>query len=285
MSTPTFFLVGAPKAGTTSLFEYLGAHPEIAVAAIKEPCFFAPEVPVDPETDAHRRDWASYLALFSGAGAARAIGEGSVAYLSSVNAATAIRARIPHAKVLMMLRDPADRLFAHYSAARVAGVTSRPFAEWVAEQQRVEAARTPIYGAVWAGRYATHLARFQAAFPADQLHISDYDDFVADPDAVLAAIFAFLGVDSSVTIDRSARHNVTTVSKWPALDPIRAPLSALLQQMLPADVFDRARAWSREPFHLTATADDRAHGIALYREEIESLSRVTGRDLSRWFRA
>lgn len=285
MSTPTFFLVGAPKAGTTSLFEYLGAHPEIAVAAIKEPCFFAPEVPVDPETDAHRRDWASYLALFPNTSTARAIGEGSVAYLSSANAAASIRARIPDAKILMMLRDPADRLFAHYSAARIAGVTSRPFAEWVDAEQRVEAARTPIYGSVWAGRYATHLARFQAEFPAGQLHISYYDDFIAEPDAVLAAIFTFLGVDPTVTIDRSARHNVTTVSKWPALDPIRGPVSALLQQMLPAAVFDRARAWTREPFHLTATADDRAHGIALYREEIESLSRKTGRDLSRWLRA
>lgn len=285
MSTPAFFLVGAPKAGTTSLFEYLGAHPEIGVAAIKEPCFFAPEVPVDPKTDAHRRDWASYLALYASVGDRRVIGEGSVAYLSSAHAASAIHARIPHAKILMMLRDPADRLFAHYSAARVAGVTSRAFTDWVGEQQRVEAARSPIYGSVWAGCYATHLARFQAEFPIAQLHISYYDDFVADPDAVLAAIFTFLGVDPSVTIDRTERHNVTTVSKWPALDPIRAPVSALLQQMLPAAVFDRARAWSREPFHLTASAAERAHGIALYQNEIESLQRATGRDLSRWLRA
>lgn len=282
MSTPTFFLVGAPKAGTTSLFRYLGAHPEIAIAAIKEPSFFAPEVPVDPETDAHRRDWDAYLQLFAHAGDARAIGEGSVAYLSSPNAADAIHARLPHARILMMLRDPADRLFAHYSAARVAGVTTRPFAEWVSEQQRIESARAPVFGSVWAGCYATHLARFQSHFPAAQLHVSYYDDFIADADAVLAAIFAFLGVDTRVSIDRTERHNVTTVSKWPALDALRQPMSALLQQMLPPSVFARARAWSREPFHLTPTAADRAHAIALYQHEIESLSQMTGRDLSRW---
>ena len=282
MNTPTFFLVGAPKAGTTSLFRYLGAHPEISVAAMKEPCFFAPEVPVDPETDAHRRDWDAYLQLFAHAGAARAIGEGSVAYLSSPNAAGAIYARLPHARILMMLRDPADRLFAHYSAARVAGVTTRPFTDWVSEQQGIESARAPVFGSVWAGCYATHLARFQSHFPAAQLHVSDYDDFIADADAVLAAIFAFLDVDASVIIDRAERHNVTTISKWPALDALRPPMSALLQQMLPPAVFARARAWSREPFHLTPTPADRAHAIALYRHEIESLSQMTGRDLSRW---
>src|SRR5512146_2384585 len=75
MSTPGFCLVGAPKAGTTSLFRYLGQHPEIALPGVKEPCFFAPEVPVDPATDQHRRSWDAYLSLFAGAGGARAVGE------------------------------------------------------------------------------------------------------------------------------------------------------------------------------------------------------------------
>lgn len=285
MSTPTFFLVGAPKAGTTSLFRYLGAHPDVAVSAIKEPCFFAPEVPVDPETDAHRRNWDTYRALFAHAGRARAIGEGSVAYLSAPNAAAAIRARIPHAKIVMMLRDPADRLFAHYSAAIAAGVTTAPFPKWVDDQQQKESDTESTWGPVWAGRYATHLARFKEHFPADQLHVSYYDDFVTEPDAVLARLFSFLGVDASVAIDREERHNVTTVTKWPALDALRPPMRALFQQMLPTAVFDRARAWSREPAQLTFSRVDRAHAIAVYREEIEALQRLTGRDLARWLSA
>ncbi len=125
--SPTFFLVGAPKAGTTSLFRYLGTHPEVGVASIKEPCFFAPEIPVDQATDAHRRDWPTYLALFAHTQGKRAIGEGSVAYLGSLRAASAISARIPSAQILMMLRDPADRLFAHYAAARTSGATTATF--------------------------------------------------------------------------------------------------------------------------------------------------------------
>ena len=279
MPSPTFFLAGAPKAGTTSLFRYLGQHPEIAIASVKEPCYFAPELPVDAATDLHRQSWESYLALFAHAGQARAIGEGSVAYFSSATAAAAIHARLPGARILLMLRDPADRLFAHYSAARVARLTTAPFPEWIADTQRIEAARAPRWGSIHAGLYATHLDRFRACFPDAQIHVAFYEDFTSSPDAVLARIFHFLGVDATVTVDRSARHNVTTVSRAPAL---ARPARAVLSQLLPARTIDRLRILSRTPARLSPSRDDRAHAIALYQHEITALSTMTGRDLSAW---
>lgn len=172
---------------------------------------------------------------------------------------------------------------------RTAGATSaatyKSFPEWVDEQQRLEATRSPVYGPVWAGRYATHLARFRQHFPPEQVHISYYEDFIAGPDAVLAGIFAFLGVDQTIQIDRTERHNAATAAKWPAFGPVRQPVGAILRRMLPAAAFERARAWSRTPFRMTPEAGDRAHAIALYRNEIESLSRATSRDLSAWLRA
>ncbi len=282
VATPTFFLVGAPKAGTTSLFRYLGRHPEIGVASVKEPCFFAPEVPVAPAIEPHRRTWDAYLALFEHSLNKRVIGEGSVAYLGSLTAASAIRARIPDARIIMMLRDPAERLFAHYSAARIGGATIRTFEDWLADEQRLEGERSPVYGAVWAGRYATHLTRYQTHFPAERIHVEFYEDFTRDPDAVLARLFLFLGVDPAVVIGRTERHNVTTVAKWPALGGLRRPVGWVMRRVLPNGAFDRMRDWSRRPFHLTPSADDRVRAIALYRNEIQSLSRLTGRDLSRW---
>lgn len=172
---------------------------------------------------------------------------------------------------------------------RTAGATSaatyKSFPEWVDEQQRLEATRSPVYGPVWAGRYATHLARFRQHFPPEQVHISYYEDFIAGPDAVLAGIFAFLGVDQTIQIDRTERHNAATAAKWPAFGPVRQPVGAILRRMLPAAAFERARAWSRTPFRMTPEAGDRAHAIALYRNEIESLSRATSRDLAAWLRA
>lgn len=282
MPTPTFFLVGAPKAGTTSLSRYLAQHPEVAVATEKEPCFFAPEVPVSASTDAHRRDWTSYLSLFAHATAARAIGEGSVAYLGSAHAPAAIAARIPNAKILMMLRDPANRLFAHYAAARASDATRLAFLDWVSEQRAAENGRTPTWGPIWAGRYATHLARYQQHFAPQQIHVSFFEDFIDTPDVVLASIFAFLGVDPTVTIDRRERHNVTTVARWPALSVVRRPVASILRRTLPVAALERARTWSRAPFSLTPSLTEHAAAIDIYRSEIDGLARLTGRDLSLW---
>lgn len=282
MPSPTFFLVGAPKAGTTSLFHYLGQHPAIAIASVKEPCYYAPEVPVDADTDRYRQSRDAYLSLFAHAGDRRVIGEGSVAYFSSAHAAAAIRAAHADAKILVMLRDPADRLFAHYAAAVAAGLTREPFAHWISETADAEAARTPRWGPIWAGCYGTHLATWRAHFPADQIHLCDYADFSRDPDAVLTGIFTFLGVDPRVRIDHRARLNVTTRPRFPRA--ITAPARAVLARLLPATALARVRGWARTPAPHTPTATERANAIALYRDEIASLSAQTGRHYSHWLR-
>jgi hypothetical protein len=186
----------------------------------------------------------------------------------------------------MMLRDPADRLFAHYAAARASESARGSFADWIEQQRRAEDTRSadggPAWGAIRAGNYHTHLARFREHFPDAQLHVSYYEDFTADPDAVLSDIFAFLGVDGRVRVDRTVRHNVTTTPKWPALSALRRPVSALLKRLLPRDAYERARSLSRQPFGLAPQTGDRIRAIALYRNEIEALSSAVGRDLSRW---
>ena len=155
-ATPNFFLVGAPQAGTTSLYFYLDQHPSIFVSPIKEPCFFAPEVAditprarelYDADADALRRyldgpmerkrdhglvlDWDDYLTLFKNVRDETAIGEASVAYLASLTAAPAIRARTPEARIVMILRNPVDRLFSRFLAARDRAAT---FGEWLDEK-------------------------------------------------------------------------------------------------------------------------------------------------------
>src|SRR3954447_2840371 len=125
---PNFFIVGAPKAGTTSLYHYLDQHPQIYMSAIKEPHFFASEVRKDnfdaglrrgiadqtrglPEFLAgpmsHKRfagivtDWEDYVRLFANAGKEPALGEASVCYLWSPTAPEHIASRVPNAKILV----------------------------------------------------------------------------------------------------------------------------------------------------------------------------------------
>src|ERR1700722_13551212 len=126
---PSFFIVGAPKAGTTSLYHYLDQHPEIFMSPIKEPNYFASEIRnenlaeelrelADKDLTEQREflrgamtekriggmisEWADYLKLFQNARDEKALGEASVCYLWSRTAAENIRAKIPGAKIIMV---------------------------------------------------------------------------------------------------------------------------------------------------------------------------------------
>ena len=102
---PNFFIIGAPKAGTTSLFHYLDQHPRIFMSPVKEPHYFASEIRPENLSREYRNQmvvsgiaatWQDYLALFHGATDEVAIGEASVCYLWSPTAARNIFARIPN---------------------------------------------------------------------------------------------------------------------------------------------------------------------------------------------
>lgn len=293
MSTPNFFVVGAPKAGTTSLYRYLGQHPNVFVSPIKEPCFFAPEVAEFSDQTRARAaegaivlDWDRYLGLFSGVSNETAVGEGSVSYLGSIDAPAAIHARIPTARIIMILRDPVDRLFSHYvaaCAAGVAGAASRSFVAWAHEQMDVEGRRRPRWGPVWTGRYGLHLQRYLAAFPSRQVRVHLYDDYARSPEQVYRDLLAFLDVDPEYPLDARQRHNVTLIPRWPFLHHrLVAPAKRTIRALVPNAVAARARRWSLVPRPLGPTLDERAELIEIYRDDVGILQTLIHRDLSAW---
>src|SRR5262249_53369576 len=107
MNKPNFFIVGAPRCATTSMYTYLKQHPQIHLSLLKEPLFFATDLTIQPLAVT---DEASYLGLFADAGDARRIGEGSVFYLLSKRAAEEIKRFSPRAKIIIMLRNPIDMM-------------------------------------------------------------------------------------------------------------------------------------------------------------------------------
>jgi Sulfotransferase domain len=261
MREPNFFLVGAPRCGTTALFSMLGAHPDVCVSRVKEPDFFAADVVAAVPQLAGRAvtEWSRYLDLFRHAGAARAVGEGSVSYLSSRSAPGAIASRCPQARILMVLRDPAARLFSHYTAARAARVTAAPFLVWLGGH--VDAGNT-LVGPVEPGRYATHLTRYRRHFSEAQIHVVWYEDYVQDPAATLRGIFQVLDVDPTTPVAVTRRLNETRVPRWPFWQ----------------SVFSM-------PTPLRMAVDERAAAIRLYEAEIQALASLTGHNLDRWLDA
>jgi|SRR5688572_17341842 len=298
MRAPDFFLVGAPKCGTTALYAMLGAHPGIFVSPVKEPDFFAADIKAaiagsnqppprlrrSAEASAKAEDPASeereYLELFSGAAPAQRLGEGSVSYLASRVAASSIHEWCPDARILMVLRDPADRLFSHYSAAIAARSTQETFADWLrgaAAREKTDAA--PI-GPVVAGRYGANLQRYLGVFPASRIQIIWHEDYVTDPRATVRSIFKFLGVDETHQVPVSIRRNETRVLRSRLLRGV-----GTLANLLTDGLADRINLWSTMPSTLRPSSADRALAIQLYEDDIRVLAGLTGRDLSRWIAA
>ena len=294
MRLPNFFLIGAPKAGTTSLYHYLDQHPDIYLSRLKEPTYFAPEAvqPSAAEESELRawiagpmlekrehgtvRDWADYVQLFRHARSEKAIGEGSVAYLGSTTAPARIKEFNPAARVLVILRNPVDLLFSYYKWAHGFDRTNGSFRQWIEDERKADAKRDAPGGRMWTGRYATHLRRWFEHFPREQVHVILFDDYLQSPAAELQSVFDFLRVDSDFLVDTTRRYNET-----------RVPRSRFLYrqlrrvgQVLPKRLRSGGRERMKSPSHLRPTSDERAFVREIYAEEMRVLEVLLARDLS-----
>ena len=303
---PTFLIAGVPKSGTTSLYHYLSQHPQIFMSPIKEPTFFAAADLLHNETfrrrQARERDqllaylagpqepgaqlyvtgWEEYLQLFRNASHQVAIGEASGGYFWLPSAAAAIRARLPDARLVFILRDPAERLFSWYVLS-LRDHPGRTFRAWFEHEET----RTDWWSAADGGRYATHLERFLKLFPRSQLRIHLYDDYRRDTAAVLRDVLEFVGVDASCPIDTTQRHNETVVPRFPRLHRLK---TLLFGDHSPGRwVPSGLRRTLRRVYHhgrgsFMLAPEDRRMVIEYYREEIRRTADLIGRDLSGWLR-
>ena len=299
-----FFVAGVAKAGTTALCRFLGQHPQVFMCPIKEPTFFAARELLSFDADSNpwvearalnvRRwvagetahppqhgfalEWAHYEALFRGVREQRAIGEGSVNYWWAPGAPSAIREKFPDARFVVMLRNPADRLFSEYLAMRWA-YPLRTVGEHIA----LQLGRRDGLGVVMdAGYYATHLERFFTHFPRKQFSIHLYEDFSANPRSVCRNILAFLGVDPDHPIDVSRRINAPQLPRWPRLQAALGTTRALWR-WVPRRWRERARGvFSRSRSQEIIGAADRRVLVEHYREEIHKTAKLIDRDLSSW---
>ncbi|HZD80678.1 MAG TPA: sulfotransferase, partial [Actinomycetota bacterium] len=189
---PTFLLIGAMKAGTTSLYHYLRGHPQVFMPEVKEVMFF------DPRHNWHRGiEW--YEAQFGGAEARHlARGEASTSY-TKFPVVQGVPARIasvlPDVRLLYVVRHPVERMQSHYLYLLSRGKESRPIERAFAEE--------PMY--LDTSRYALQLEQYEPYIRPEQLLLIDSRDLRDRRVETLGGIFAFLGVDATwvpPTVDR-----------------------------------------------------------------------------------
>jgi hypothetical protein len=237
---PTFFMVGAARSGTTSMYEYLRQHPEIympSTVAGKEPSYFCDLV---APWASRYRDYDSYVSLFAKGRGRTAVGDASTNYLVAPESAGRIRERYPQAKIVMILRNPAERAYSLYRYICNWGFEDAPtFEKGLArEASRLGNARFMkdwqlLYHAFLyyhSGLYAEQVSRYLEVFPREQVHVLLFDDLKNDALAAVRGVYRFLGVDAEFE---------------PDLDPRNAsqfPLSVKLQAFV-------SRRWNGNPLY------------------------------------
>jgi hypothetical protein len=264
-SLPTFFVIGASKCGTTSLHEYLAAHPEIAMSKNKEPLCFVYEW-----TERIQR----YRELFVEDAAVR--GESSTGYSAypwQPEVPDRIRATVPDARVIYVVRDPIPRTLSHYAQNLWDGFPVRPFDELVSDPD------DPMNMPLWASRYATQLERWRERFPEERILVLDQRDLLRERQAALRRIFAFLDVDPDFTSSSwGETHNVSRDHRVPnRLARELGPVARLVGRI--------PKAWrlvTREIPAPEPTPEQIERLVAVLRPEAERLHALTGISIEHW---
>lgn len=292
---PNFFIVGAAKSGTTSLWMYLKQHPDIFMPptmATKEPSYFCKLYGF--------RDYDRYLNLFKKAQGISAIGEASTPYLSSPESASWIKTEYPFSKIIIILRNPVKRAYSLYNWMISEGY------EWVfpfekaleIEESRLKDKRFEYnnpqyfynYLYFYSGLYSEQIKRYLDVFPKEQIRIYLLEDLKQDPIGLTKEIYKFLKVDPSFTPDdisifnsgktpRSVPLQFFAKQKLPKyLNRIRFPKPKKIQNLIL-----KANCLGNNNKARQLKAETKVHLQTCYKEDIDRTANLINRDLEEWY--
>lgn len=264
---PAFVVIGAMKSGTSSLHHYLGQHPEISMSRVKEPNYF-----IEAGNLGRGLDW--YQSLF--ADRSKLCGEVSPSYSKRHRhrgVPERLHERVPHVKLIYLLRDPIDRIVSHYLHNRQRSRETRSLAEAVAAKSyRNNYVRTSLYH--------FQLSAFLGHFPLDRILIATTEDLKERQAETLASVFRFIGVDAGFEGSEFGR----LFNRTPAAAEV--PKSAETKGRAVTGIIDAALRRLRQtavaaprPVLEPADRDRLAERLA---PDVERLRALTGLRFERW---
>ncbi len=227
---PNFIVIGAMKGGTSSLYEYLRAHPQVFMSEKKELHFFC------EDQFQQGLDW--YERWFDEAGSARAVGEASTSYTMYPllpGVPERMSEVVPDAKLIYLIREPLARIRSTYVHGLAQDMEDRPINEAVLADPRY----------LDNTRYAMQIDRYLGHFDREQLLVMKSEDLKREREQTLARILEFIGVDSTKMPDTIAQEaNVGTQRQMrsaPLKIAQRLPGYGLLRRFAPESAKDAAR--------------------------------------------
>jgi hypothetical protein len=302
---PDFFIVGHPKSGTTALYEMLRSHPQIHMP-VKEPWFFSQELITGeaPQTATRPQTLEAYRALFTGAAAGQLVGEATPSYLRSEQAGANIAALRPDARIVAILREPADFLRSfHLQSVQSHIETERDLRRALELEPSRRDGRelppgSPRPEALQYSRhvrYVEQLERYRSVFAPEQVLVLIYDDFRAENAQSVRQVLRFLGLDDTLAVASSEANpsvrvrnsrvegllRSASLSDAPATRLLRASVKAITPRGLRAKALQGAQ---RKLVYAAPSPPDAALTDELrarFKGEVQALGEYLHRDLVR----
>lgn len=235
---PDWLILGAPKAGTTTLASWLGAHPQGYVSPVKEVSYFDLHYDRGPE-------W--YGAHFAQASPELRAGEATPAYMYVDEALDRLSSDLPDARLVVLLREPVERIWSHYWYFRAMGIDRRRFDRILRDEladPRHAPPNIPV-GYLEASRYLPRLRAIADRFPREQLAVLFFDDLRQEPQALFDDVCRHVGLGEGTPLPLGGEaRNVGRVPRWAWLQWATLKGRA---DLLPRDVGARIRRWNLRP--------------------------------------
>ena len=300
MKKPDFFIVGAPRCGTTALSEYLKGHPNVFFSQPKEICFFATDFPNIRIVTTFEE----YMALFHEVQPDHLrVGEGSVWYMYSREAVQNIYEYNPKAKLIVMLRNPVDLVHSLHSQLLLSiDEDEKDFERaWNLQELRKSGEKIPKRCRTPAllqyrdiGKLGAQMERLLEVFPKEQIKVILFDDFVSDTRAVYEDVLSFLGLNSDgrklfPRINESSRYRSMLVGHFTQTPPDKIVYvwKCIKDTFGVKDFGHLVMNWLRQTNtvikpRIALNARLRLTLIHEFKEDIHTLEAIIGRNLSHW---
>ncbi len=297
---PTFFIVGAPKCGTTSLHHYLSQHPDVCMSEPKEPrCI---EFQSSGDYDA------AYQNVFRHWSGEKHLGEASPTYLFVPYVAERISKWYPDVRIIAILRDPIDRAYSDWWMYYSRGIEKLSFENVVrlnldllaegcrfcgvggenkwkenVRKRKKNFGHEPVY--VDVGNYGEQLARYFRYFPRDQIHVLTLDELITQTTEAMESIYRFLDINSSgipLKLEEGQNKGLGAPPKY-VLQLFRVMQSANLSRFVPKSMQNLVSRWLRHREERPRISEKvvellRTH----YRKDIQQLERLLDRKFPEW---
>lgn len=301
MILPEVYVLGAPKAGTTSLSQWLAAHPDVYFSKLKEPVYWADDY---PELRSFRGydNRQSYERLFSSPEAQLSDlrAEGSTVYLYSGDAVANIERNVPHAKFIVALRNPADLVVSFHRTQRL--LLNEEEEDFETAWRRNVDGRQPknlpldrkLIDYAMVGSLGAAVQRLLDVVPRARVHFIVFDDLIQDNTGEWNRLAAFLGINP-LPLPDFAIHNPSSRifrskrlhqfrERPPAM--LRSTVSRLNQWSASSDNVAlrgvKRKLWWREESRPEVSASLKSELARFFADDVEHLGTILGRDFSHW---